>query len=158
MEKTIPLTQKKYDELVAKLNQCETQGRADVSEAIRLAKEFGDLSENAEYSAAKNAQEKLEIEIANLTQIISKAYPIDVTLLSTKTVSIGNIVKLYDMEFEEECTYQIVSSYESCVDENKISDNSPIGKALLGKKKGDIVKVIVPSGSPLEMEILDITK
>lgn len=158
MEKTIPLTQKKYDELVARLNYCETTGRTEVSEAIRVAKEFGDLSENAEYSAAKSAQEKLEIEIANLSETVDKAYPIDVSLLSTKTVGIGTFVKVFDMEYEEECTYQIVSSYESSVDENKISDNSPIGKAVLGKKKGDIVKAIIPSGAAIELQILAITK
>ena len=107
------MTQQKYDELTQKLRYLETVKRTEVSEAIKAAKEFGDLSENAEYNAAKDAQEKLEIEIAKLSEILAKAYPIDVSLLNNKTVAVGNYVTVLDMEFNEEIKYQIVSSYEA---------------------------------------------
>ncbi|HOK82262.1 MAG TPA: transcription elongation factor GreA [Clostridia bacterium] len=157
MEKTIPLTQQKYDELTQKLRYLETVKRTEVSEAIKAAKEFGDLSENAEYSAAKDAQEKLEIEIAKLSEILAKAYPIDVSLLNNKTVAVGNYVTVLDMEFDEEIKYQIVSSYEASSSENKISDQSPIGKALIGRSKGEVVISKTPGGS-LQFKILDISK
>lgn len=157
MEKTIPLTQQKFDELTQKLKYCETVKRTEISDAIKAAKEFGDLSENAEYSAAKDAQEKLEIEIANLAEILAKAYPIDSSLLNNKTVSVGNFVTVYDMEFDEELKYQVVSSYEASSNENKISDQSPIGKALIGKAKGEIVQSKTPGGT-IELKIIDISK
>ncbi|HOB63650.1 MAG TPA: transcription elongation factor GreA [Clostridia bacterium] len=157
MEKTIPLTQQKYDELTQKLRYLETVKRTEVSDAIKAAKEFGDLSENAEYSAAKDAQEKLEIEIAKLSEILAKAYPIDVSLLNNKTVAVGNYVTVLDMEFNEEIKYQIVSSYEASSSENKISDQSPIGKALIGRSKGEVVISKTPGGS-LQFKILDISK
>jgi transcription elongation factor GreA len=157
MEKTIPLTQQKYDELTQKLRYLETVTRTEVSDAIKAAKEFGDLSENAEYSAAKDAQEKLEIEIAKLSEILAKAYPIDVSLLNNKTVAVGNYVTVLDMEFDEEIKYQIVSSYEASSSENKISDQSPIGKALIGRSKGEVVISKTPGGS-LQFKILDISK
>jgi transcription elongation factor GreA len=157
MEKTIPLTQQKYDELTQKLRYLETVKRTEVSDAIKAAKEFGDLSENAEYSAAKDAQEKLEIEIAKLSEILAKAYPIDVSLLNNKTVAVGNYVTVLDMEFDEEIKYQIVSSYEASSSENKISDQSPIGKALIGRSKGEVVISKTPGGS-LQFKILDISK
>lgn len=155
MEKTIPLTQQKYDELTRKLKHCETVRRTEISDAIKAAKEFGDLSENAEYSAAKDAQEKLEIEIANLSDVLAKAYPIDSSLLNNKTVAVGNIVKVH-IEGDEE-TYQVVSSIEASSTENKISDQSPIGKALIGKTKGVTVTAKTPGGD-LEIKILDISK
>ncbi|MDD3946784.1 MAG: transcription elongation factor GreA [Clostridia bacterium] len=155
MEKTIPLTQQKYDELTRRLKHCETVRRTEISDAIKAAKEFGDLSENAEYSAAKDAQEKLEIEIANLSDVLAKAYPIDSSLLNNKTVAVGNIVKVH-IEGDEE-TYQVVSSIEASSTENKISDQSPIGKALIGKTKGVTVTAKTPGGD-LEIKILDISK
>lgn len=158
MDKTIPLTQAKFDELTQRLKYCETVRRTEISDAIKYAKEFGDLSENAEYSAAKDAQEKLEIEIANLTETLSKSYPIDISLLSTKTVGIGTKVTIFDMNFDEEVTYQIVSSIEASSAENKISDQSPIGKAVIGKKKGDLVKAVLPNGISINLKILNISK
>lgn len=157
MDKTIPLTQAKFDELTKQLKQCETVERTNVSNAIKAAKEFGDLSENAEYSAAKDAQEKLEIKIAQLAEILAKAYPIDTSMLNTKTVSVGNFVKVLDVEYGDEFSYQIVSSIEASSNENKISDQSPIGKALIGKSKGETVVAKTPAGT-IELKILDITK
>lgn len=155
--KTIPLLQAKFDEFTNRLKYLETEGRTEISEAIRLAKEFGDLSENAEYTAAKNAQEKMEIEIARLTEILSKAYPLDTSMLGTKEVALGNIVKLYDEEFEEEVTYQLVSSIEANSSEGKISDESPIGKALIGKKTGEKVCCKTPNGEII-LKVLEISK
>ncbi|MFA5449182.1 MAG: transcription elongation factor GreA [Clostridia bacterium] len=158
MEKTIPLTQSKFDELSQKLKYYETVRRTEISEQIKFAKEFGDLSENAEYSAAKDAQENLEIEIAHLSDTLTRAYPIDISLLSTKIVGIGTYVKIFDMNFDEEVTYQIVSSIEANSKENKISDQSPIGKALLGKKKGEIATARLPTGGSINLKILGISK
>lgn len=157
MEKTIPLTQQKFDELTKKLKHNETVRRTEVSDAIKAAKEFGDLSENAEYSAAKDAQEKLEIEIANLNEILSKAYPIDTSLLNAKTIAVGNFVTVYDAEYDEQIKYQIVSSIEASSADNKISDQSPIGSVLIGKTKGDTVVSKTPGGT-ITLKILDISK
>lgn len=157
MEKTIPLTQQKFDELTKKLKLNETVKRTEVSDAIKAAKEFGDLSENAEYSAAKDAQEKLEIEIANLNEILSKAFPIDTSLLNTKTIAVGNFVTVYDAEYDEQIKYQIVSSIEASSADNKISDQSPIGSVLIGKTKGDTVVSKAPGGT-ITLKILEISK
>ncbi|MDR0696054.1 MAG: transcription elongation factor GreA [Christensenellaceae bacterium] len=158
MDKSIPLTQAKFDELNHKLRKLETVGRTEVAEAIKLAKEFGDLSENAEYASAKEEQERLEIEIATISNILSNAYPIDTSLLKTTTVGIGNFVTIHDSMYDEDLTYQLVSSYEANSVQNKISDQSPIGKALVGHRKNDVVKVLLPSGDSNEFKILRIFK
>ena len=158
MDKTIALTQAKFNELQEKLRLSETVKRTEISEAIKTAKEFGDLSENAEYTAAKEAQEKLEIEIAKLTEILMKAFPIDTSMLSTSVVSIGNFVTVHDSFFDEEATYQIVSSVEACSAEQKISDISLIGSALINKKAGEKVTVTLPNGADTELKILSISK
>ena len=131
MEKKIPLTQKHFDELTAKLNYLKTEGKAEVALALKTAKEFGDLSENAEYTAAKDAQQKLETDIVRLEEILSVAYPIDMSLISTKTVQVGLTVKvLFDGDDEEDAeTYTIVNPLEVDTTANKISDESPLGKA-----------------------------
>ena len=137
MEKTIPLSQQYFDELNSRLQYLKTTGKAEVALALKTAKEFGDLSENAEYTAAKDAQQKLEIDIMRLEEILAKAYPIDMSLVSTKSVQIGlNVKVLFDGDDEEDAeTYTIVNSLEVNTAENKISDESPLGKALMGKKK-----------------------
>ncbi len=157
MEKSVPLSQAKYDELVARLQYCETDMRTEISTAIRVAKEFGDLSENAEYSAAKDAQEHLEIEIANLKKIISESYPIDSSMIGTSKISIGNTIKVYDKLFDEELTYIMVSSAEANSAEGKLSDRSPIGAMLIGRAVGDIVKIKTPNGAIRELKVLQIT-
>lgn len=160
MEKTIPLTQKKFDELSQRLQELKTTGKAEIALALKTAKEFGDLSENAEYTAAKDAQEKLEIEIYKTEEILSKAYPIDVSLLSNKEVSVGSIVEvLYDGDDEEDAeTYQILNRIEVDTAHNKISDESPLGAALVGKKKGDTVSFKAPGGNLISLKILNISK
>lgn len=140
------LTQKKFDELTEQLQQRKTIVRDEISKAIKTAKEFGDLSENAEYSAAKSEQEANEIEIARLEEILSDVEIINENDISNKQAGIGTTVKLYDEKFAEEVTYSIVSSLESNVLENKISDQSPLGRAIVGKKVGDKVIAKTPSG------------
>ncbi len=160
MEKTIPLTQKKFDELTQKLKYLQTEGKAEVALALKTAKEFGDLSENAEYTAAKDAQEKLEIEIYKTEEILSHAYPIDISLLSTKEVQVGSTVTvLYDGDDEEDAEkYQILNRIEVDTAHNIISDESPLGSALIGKKKGDFVSFKVPGGALVSLTILSISK
>jgi transcription elongation factor GreA len=160
MERTIPLTQKKFDELTERLQMLKTTGKAEIALALKTAKEFGDLSENAEYTAAKDAQEKLEIEIYKTEEILSNAYPIDVSTLSTKEVSVGNVVKvLYEGDDEEDAEiYQILNRIEVDTANNKISDESPLGAALMGKKKGDKVSFKAPGGNRISLTILNIGK
>ena len=160
MEKKIPLTQKHFDELTAKLNYLKTEGKAEVALALKTAKEFGDLSENAEYTAAKDAQQKLETDIVRLEEILSVAYPIDMSLISTKTVQVGLTVKvLFDGDDEEDAeTYTIVNPLEVDTTANKISDESPLGKALIGKEAGDGVTFKSPGGAMIDLKILEITK
>ena len=160
MEKKIPLTQKHFDELTAKLNYLKTEGKAEVALALKTAKEFGDLSENAEYTAAKDAQQKLETDIVRLEEILSVAYPIDMSLISTKTVQVGLTVKvLFDGDDEEDAeTYTIVNPLEVDTTANKISDESPLGKALIGKQAGDDVTFKSPGGTMIDLKILEITK
>ena len=160
MEKTIPLSQQYFDELNSRLQYLKTTGKAEVALALKTAKEFGDLSENAEYTAAKDAQQKLEIDIMRLEEILAQAYPIDMSLVSTKSVQIGLSVKvLFDGDDEEDAeTYTIVNSLEVNTAENKISDESPLGKELMGKKKGDEVSFKSPGGAMVGLKILEIKK
>ena len=159
MEKKIPLTQKHFDELTAKLNYLKTEGKAEVALALKTAKEFGDLSENAEYTAAKDAQQKLETDIVRLEEILSVAYPIDMSLISTKTVQVGLTVKvLFDGDDEEDAeTYTIVNPLEVDTTANKISDESPVGHALLGKAVGEEAEVLLPAGHTVVYKVLAIT-
>ncbi len=153
----INITKTKYDELVARLNYLETEKTQEIANALKLAKEFGDLSENAEYSAAKDAQNANDAEIARVKEQIQQAVIIDESTISTQSVSIGTIVKVYDVAEKEELTYSIVSTLEVDSRKGKISDKSPIGSALIGHKVGDTVVATTPSGS-LSFKILEITK
>ena len=151
------LTQKKFDELTNELQERKTTRRDEISKAIKTAKEFGDLSENAEYSAAKSEQEANEIEIARLEEVLGDVEIINERDISDKHASIGTTVKVYDVKFEEEIEFSIVSSLESSVLENKISDQSPIGKALLGHRVGEKVVAKTPAGEMI-FEILEIVR
>lgn len=153
----ITVTKTKYDELVARLNYLENEKSKEISDAIKVAREFGDLSENAEYSAAKDAQSANEAEIARLKDTIAQAIVIDETSISTQSVSIGTIVKVMYVEENEEEEYTIVSTLEVNSRENKISDKSPIGKALIGHGKGEVVTVQAPDYS-FQLKILEISK
>ena len=156
-DKEILLTQEGYDKIENELEYLKTEKRAEIAERIKVALGFGDLSENSEYDEAKNAQAANEDKILELEAKLRYAKIIDESEIDTKTVQIGNIVKVYDMEFEEEVEYTIVGSTEVNLAENKISNESPIGAALLGKKKNEIVTVNAPAGV-MKYKILSIKK
>ena len=156
-EKAVLLTQEGYDNLEKELEYLRTEKRAEVAERIKVALGFGDLSENSEYDEAKTAQAENEAKIADLENKIRYAKIIDESEIDTKTVQVGNIVKVFDMEFEEEETYTIVGSTEVDLSQNKISNESPIGMALIGAKKNDIVEVNAPAGV-IKYKVLSITK
>lgn len=156
-EKEVILTQEGYDKLEEELNYLKTTNRTEIAERIKIALGFGDLSENSEYDEAKSAQAENEMRIAELENKLRHAKIIDEKEIDTKTVQIGNSVKIFDEEFEEEVVYTIVGSTEVDLDENKISNESPLGKALLGAKKGDTIEVNAPDGV-IKYKILAIKK
>ncbi len=151
------LTQSAVDELTAKLKYLRTTRRNEVAEKIKEAKSFGDLSENSEYDEAKSEQGKLEAEITEMEYTLQHVKIIDESTLTTDTVHIGSIVTVFDPELKEECKYQIVGFPQANPLENKISDESPIGKALLSHQIGDVVEVETPAGM-LNLEIRNIEK
>jgi len=155
--KAVLLTQEGYKKLEQELEYLRTTKRAEVAERIKIALGYGDLSENSEYDEAKTAQAENETKIADLENKIRYAKIIDESEIDTKTVQVGNIVKVLDMEFEEEETYTIVGSTEVDLSLNRISNESPIGKALLGAKKNQVVDVEAPAGI-LKYKVLSITK
>ena len=155
--KEVLLTQEGYEKLEKELEYLRTEKRAEVAERIKVALGFGDLSENSEYDEAKTAQAENEAKIADLENKIRYAKIIDESDIDTKTVQVGNVVKVFDMEFEEEETYTIVGSTEVDLSQNKISNESPIGAALLGAKKNQIVEVNAPAGI-IKYKVLSITK
>lgn len=156
-EKEILLTQEGYDNLEKELEFLKTEERAAIAERIRVALGFGDLSENSEYDEAKNAQAANETKIADLENKIRHARIIDESEIDTKTVQIGNKVKIKDLEFDEDLEYTIVGSTEVDLANNKISNESPIGSALLGAKKNQTVEANTPGGI-VKFKVLAITK
>ncbi len=156
-EKEVLLTQEGYEKLEKDLEYLRTEKRAEIAERIKIALGFGDLSENSEYDEAKNAQAENEIKIANLEQKLRYAKIIDESEIDTETVQVGNTVKIKDLEFKEDFEYTIVGSTEVDLSQNKISNESPIGKALIGAKKGETVEVKAPAGI-IKYKILDIKK
>ena len=156
-QQEVILTQEGFDKLEEELNYLKTEKRTEIAERIKTARGFGDLSENSEYDEAKGAQAENEQKIAELETKIRNAKVIDSSEIDTKTVQIGNSVKLYDEEFEEEVIYTIVGSTEVDLSQNKISNESPIGKALLGRKEGEVVDVDAPEGI-IKFKILAIKK
>ncbi len=149
------MTQKGYDELVAKLQHMESIDRPAASAAIAEARDKGDLSENAEYDAAKEWQGKLETEIAMLKKTIIEAKIIDTTHLDTSTVQILSTVELRNVKNKMTMKYTIVSATEADLRSGKISVETPIAKGLLGKKVGDIAEIKVPQGT-IQLEVISI--
>ena len=145
-EKEVLVTQEGYENLEKELDYLKTEKRTEIAERIKVALGFGDLSENSEYDEAKNAQAANEIKIAELENKIRYARIIDESEIDTKTVQVGNKVKILDMEYNEELEYTIVGSTEVDLSQNKISNESPIGKALLGAKKNQVVEAVTPGG------------
>lgn len=156
-EKEILMTQEGYEKIENELDYLKTEKRTEIAERIKIALGFGDLSENSEYDEAKTAQAENEDKIVELEQKLRYARIIDESEIDTKTVQVGNIVKLLDMEFDEEMEYTIVGPTEVDLATNKISNESPIGSALLGKKKNQVVEVSVPAGVS-KYKILSIKK
>ncbi len=156
-EKEVLLTKDGYEKLEQELEFLKTTRRAEIAERIKVALGFGDLSENSEYDEAKNAQAENETKIAELENKIRYAKIIDEKEIDTKTVQVGNTVKLLDIEFNEEVSYTVVGSTEVDISQNKISNESPIGSAILGAKKDQVVDVQAPSGV-IQYKILSITK
>lgn len=155
--KQIFLTDEGLRKLEEELEYLKTVRRKEVADAIKVALSFGDLSENSEYDEAKNEQAMVEARIVEVEAMLKQVVILDQEELSTEQVSVGSKVKVLDVEFDEEETYQIVGSTESDPASGRISDESPVGKALLGGKVGDIVEAEVPNGI-ITFKILEISR
>lgn len=149
------MTQEGYDLLKKELDELRSVKRGEISEKIRVARGFGDLSENSEYDEAKNEQAVVEARIKKLEDQLKCVKIIARDQLSKDTVNIGSRVKILDMEFDEEMEYIIASSVESNSALNSISDESPVGRGLMGHKVGDIVDIQAPAAT-LKLKILEI--
>ena len=157
MAKEILITKEGLDELRAELDYLKAEKRLEIAEKIKVARSFGDLSENSEYDEAKNDQAKLENRINEIETILKHYKIIDEGSTRSKIVNVGTKVKVLDVEFDEETEYKIVGSAEADPLNGKISDESPIGKALLGHKEGETVVANTPQGD-LEFKIVKIIK
>ncbi|REE01024.1 transcription elongation factor GreA [Marinoscillum furvescens] len=149
-------TKEGLQKLKDELNELKTKGRADMAKQIAEARDKGDLSENAEYDAAKDAQGLLELKISKLEAVVGNARVIDESNLDTSKVGILSNVRIKNKKTGMEVKYQIVAEEEADLKQNKISIKSPIGKGLLGKKVGEIAKIKVPAGE-IEFEVLEIS-
>ena len=153
--KEVILTKEGYKKLQQEIEFLSTEKRREIAERIRLAREFGDIAENAEYDSAKNEQAHLEARIALLEERLKNARVIQKKEIKSGEVSIGTKVRLRDMDANQTVEYQIVGSAEANPAENKLSNESPVGKAIMGRKKGEVVEVAAPRGS-LKYKIMDI--
>ena len=150
------LTQNGYDRLKAELEELKTTGRQEAARAIAEARAQGDLSENAEYDAAKDAQGMLELKISEIETVLANARVIDETQLDTSKVAIMSNVTIKNLKTGKQMTYKLVSETEADTKQMRISVSSPIGAGLLGKEKGQVAKIQTPAG-PMEFEILNIS-
>lgn len=155
MSKVAYYTKEGLDRLKNELNELKTKGRSDIAKQIAEARDKGDLSENAEYDAAKDAQGHLEAKIAQLEEVVGNARVIDEGSIDTSKVSILSKVKIKNKKNGAAFSYTLVSEEEADLKANKISVQSPIGKGLLGKKEGDSAKIQTPGGE-IEFEIIEI--
>jgi len=145
-ERNIVLTTEGYSKLEEELKYLKGPKKMEVAERIKVAREFGDLSENSEYDDAKNEQALLELKIQEIESMLRLAQVVDDDEVSTRKVGIGTQVTVHDFEFDEDITYGIVGATEVDIKNNKISNESPVGKALIGSKKGDEIDVETPGG------------
>ncbi|NLB80606.1 MAG: transcription elongation factor GreA [Clostridiaceae bacterium] len=157
LAKQIVLTYEGLEKLEKELEHLKTVGRKEIAEKIKQALSFGDLSENSEYDEAKNEQAQMETRIVKIEKMLKNAKVIDEEDVSTDVVSLGSKVTILDIQMQEEIEYIIVGSAEANPMELKISDESPVGSALIGKKVGDVVEATVPAGT-LEFKIIKISK
>lgn len=149
------LTREGFEKIKIELEELKTKGRSDVAKAIAEAREKGDLSENAEYDAAKDAQGMLELKINELEKVLSNARILDTSELDNSKVTVLSNVTIKNLKTKKELTYKLVSESEADLKAKKISVNSPMGAGLLGKKVGEIALVSTPAGS-IEFEIIEI--
>ena len=156
-EKEVLLTVEGLKKLEEELERYKSVKRRDVAERIKQAIEFGDISENSEYEDAKNEQAWIEGRILTLEKMLRNAKIIDDENIGTDEVTLGSTVLLKDLEYDEDVRYTLVGSMEADPGDNKISNESPVGRAILGKSKGSIVEVKVPAGA-LKYQIMDIFK
>jgi transcription elongation factor GreA len=155
MSKFIYLSKEAHEKIKKELEELKTEKRPELSQKISEARDFGDLKENAEYHAAKEALGLLETKISKLEETLSRARVISKDDITDEHVSIYTTVKLFDLDKKAEKEFTLVSNEESNFQENKISTVSPVGKALLGKKVGEVVEIKVPAGL-LKFKVLDI--
>ncbi len=157
MMKQVLLTDEGLKKLEAELEELKTVKRKEIAEKIKVALSFGDLSENSEYDEAKNDQAMIESRISTIENMLKNVKVIDEDDLTTEHIHVGSKVRVRDVEFDEVCEYQIVGSNEADPADGRISDESPVGKGLLGHKVGERVEVETPAG-PMAYEILEISK
>ena len=157
MAKTVLLTAEGLKQLEEELDLLKGEKRQEIAEKIKVARSYGDLSENSEYDDAKNEQAILEARIATIEATLKVAVVIDENEITDQTVHVGSLVKVENVSMGREFEYRIIGSNESNPKENKISDESPVGKALLGKKVGDMVEVEVPAGL-MTFKVLSVSK
>lgn len=153
--KEVILTREGYEKLLSEIEYLQTEKRREIAERIRIAREFGDISENAEYDDAKNEQAMLEHRIATLEERLLEARVVEDSEITTDVVSIGSTVRLKDVEANETVEYHIVGSAEANPADHKLSNESPVGRAIMGHKKGETVEVTAPRGT-LKFKILEI--
>ena len=156
MDKKVIVTASGLKALEDELEMLKTVRRSEISEKIRVARGYGDLSENSEYDEAKNEQAIVEARIADLEVMLKNVVILDESEIVTDVVSLGSNVKVYDEEFDEELEYVIVGSTEADLDLGKISDESPVGKALIGKKVGEVADAVLPNGETAKFRVISI--
>jgi transcription elongation factor GreA len=154
--KDVILTPEGYAELKAELDRLRGDKRREIAERIAAAREFGEIAENAEYDDAKNEQMMLEHRISQLEDRVANAQVIDTKRVDTSVVSIGSVVRLRDVDAKQTVEYFIVGSAEANPVEQKLSNESPVGKAIMGRKKGETVEVVTPRGSKVKFKIMEI--
>ncbi len=157
LNEELVMTQEGLDNLKKRLEYLKTVKRYEVAARIKTAREYGDLSENAEYDEAKSEQGFVEGEISELEAKIKKVKVIDDNDIHTEDVGVGSIVKVKDLEFGDTEEYKIVGSAESDITQNKLSNESPVGRGLIGAKVGQVVTIPIPDGE-VQYEILDIRR
>ena len=154
--KEVILTPEGFKKLKEEIEHLSNDKRREVADRIRVARQFGDITENSEYDDAKNEQALLEHRIAMLEERMANSRVISKKDVAKDVVSVGSHVKLRDVSGKETVEYHIVGSAEANPSENKLSNESPVGKAIIGKKKGETVEVTTPRGKALKYKILDI--
>lgn len=154
--KQVKLTEDGLKQLEEELEYLKTKKRKEVSEKIKVALGFGDLSENSEYDEAKNEQAQVEACIVSVENMLKNAIVIDESERDTSKVELGATVTIHDIEFDEDITYKIVGSTEADPDEGRLSDESPLGKSLMGKAEGEMIDVDAPAGV-IQYKILKIS-